>query len=207
MRSVGEYLKSVRLSKGISGEDLERETKIKKSFIQAIEEGHWENLPDFAVVTGFVKSIASYLGEDGNKVTAMLRRDYPPKVVSINPKPDVFKTFSWGPKLTFVLGILIVALILVGYLVFQYINFVKAPRLSVSNPKENEIVNKKTLLVSGKTDPEATIKVNNQPVLVSEDGGFTTEIEVSKETGEVLVISKSRAGKETRVVRKIKVEL
>jgi len=206
MRSVGEYLKSIRLQKGISRKDLERETKIRMSFIDAIEEGHWETLPDYAVVNGFVKNIASYLGEDSYKVLAMLRRDYPPKNVPINPKPDVSKSFSWSPKFTFLVGIGIVILVLVSYLTFQYVNFIKAPSLIINTPTENQIINEKIISVSGRTDPEATIKINNQPVLVSESGDFVTEIEVSKETGEIIVHAKSRAGKETVVTRKIKVE-
>jgi cytoskeletal protein RodZ len=207
MRSVGEYLKSIRQEKGISRKDLERETKIRMSFIDAIEEGHWEMLPDYTVVNGFVKNIASYLGEDSYKILAMLRRDYPPKVVPINPKPDVSKSFSWSPKLTFLMGMGMVVLVLVSYLSFQYINFIKAPGLTVSSPTENELLNIKTISVTGKTDPESTIKINNQPVLVSESGDFVTEIEVSKETAEIIVIAKSRAGKETVVARKIRVEL
>jgi len=207
MRTVGQYLKEIRLLKGVSRKDLERQTKIKKDFIDAIEEGRWEDLPDYAVVAGFVKNIASFLGESPSKTLAMFRRDYPPKDLSVNPKPDVSKTFSWGPKLTFLLGIGIIILALAGYLVFQYISFVKAPGLKLSSPEENQLVSQKNLLVSGKTNPEATVKANNQPILVSESGEFRAEVEVSEETAEVMVIAKSRAGKETVIRRKIKVEI
>jgi len=207
MKNVGEYLKEVREQLGISLENLEKETKIKKIFIEAIEEGHWEDLPDYAVTSGFVKNIASYLEEDPMKVLAMFRRDYPPQNLPINPKPDVSKTFTWGPKLTFLLGIGFVILVLISYLTFQYISFIKSPSLDVFNPKENDVIKNTLLTVNGKTDAEATIVVNNQLVLVGDDGKFNTEIEVVKETSEVNVVAKSRAGKETYVTRKIKVEI
>lgn len=207
MRNVSEYLKGLRLSKGISRRELEAKTKIKTPFIEAIEEGRWDSLPDYTVVVGFIKNIASQFSEDPQKVLAMLRRDYPLKTAPVNPKPDVSKAFSWGPKMTFLTGVGVLALILIGYLAFQYAGFVKAPYLRVDVPVENETVSQKNLTVSGKTDPEATVKINNQPVLISEDGNFKTEIEVSKETGEVVIVTKSRAGKETKITRKIKVEV
>ena len=43
--------------------------------------------------------------------------------------------------------------------------------------------------------------------IVGEDGTFETEIEIFEGTGEVVVVAKSRSGKETVVARKIKPEL
>ncbi len=62
-------------------------------------------------------------------------------------------------------------------------------------------------MVTGKTDSDATVLVNNQPSLVSDEGEFATEIELSRETTEIQVQAKSRSGKVTELKRKIKVEL
>ena len=207
MKTLGEALKETRLKKRYSRERLEKETKIKKEFIKAIEDENWEVLPEFPVLTGFVKNIATVLKINLNQTVAFLRRDYPPKSLRINPKPDVANKFSWSPRLTFLAGIITVSLFILGYLVFQYLKFITPPNLTVINPKEEQVVNQLILEVTGKTNPEATIKVNNQPALVDEEGNFTTEIEIFEGTGEVVVKAISRSGKETTVSRKIKVEL
>jgi len=207
MRTVGKFLKETRVKKKHSRVALEKVTKIKREFIEAIEEENWEELPEFPVVAGFVKSIAGVLKIEQKQAVALLRRDYPPKKLAINPKPDVSDRFTWSPRLTFLAAVVIVSLGIFSYLGFQYINFVSPPHLLVEYPKDGQIVTEEILQVLGATDPEATVKVNNQPVLVSGDGRFSTEIEIIEGTGEVEVKATSRSGKETVVKRKIITEL
>ena len=89
----------------------------------------------------------------------------------------------------------------------QYKSFISPPTLTVKEPYENHVVKEEVLKVLGTTDPEATVKVNNQPVLINEDGMFEAEIEIFSGTTEIVVVAKSRSGKETIVRRKIKPEL
>ena len=203
MKTVGIYLRDSRRSQKKSLADLEKVTRIKKDFIRSVEKESWSKLPDYPVVSGFVKSIAGALSLNQARVVAMLRRDYPPQSVSINPKADVLGKFVWSPKLTFFAGIIIVTVTIVGYLGFQYYNFVQPPALEIYLPANDDEVFESTLVVSGKTNPESVVRVNNQPVIVKEDGVFVTTIEVFQKTQEVLIKSVSRSGKETVISRKI----
>jgi len=207
MPKIGTYIKERRLSENISLYDLEKETKIKPQFIESIEEENWQKLPEFPVVLGFIKSIAKVLKLDPEKAGAFFRRDYPPQTLPINPKPDVSKEFIWNPKLTLITGVCLILLLIGGYLGFSYFKFVSPPRLDVYFPKENQTVNSKVIEVNGKSDSDAKVTVNNQPVLLNEDGNFKTELEISAETKELVVIAKSRSGKETIIRRKINPEL
>lgn len=207
MRTIGIVLKEARVRKRSSLAHLEELTKIKKEFIGNLEKENWSLLPDFPVLVGFVKSISKTLGLNEDSAVAVLKRDYPPKALFINPKPDVSDKFVWSPKLTFLLGAGVVIAIVLGYLGFQYIRFVSPPALVVERPREDEVVRERTLKVSGRTSSDATVKVNNQPVLVSDEGVFVAEIEIFEGTGEIVVQATSRAGKETIVRRKIKPEL
>jgi cytoskeletal protein RodZ len=207
MKTIGKIIKESRVKKKYSRKKLESQTKIKKEFIKAIEEEDWNALPEPPVLVGFVKNIASALSLNQRQVVAILRRDYPPRSQRINPKPDVESKLAWSPRLTFLLGVIVASLIIVGYLGFQYVNFITPPNLNVEFPAEDQVITQETLEVSGETDPEATIRVNNQPVIVNDDGKFTTEIEIFEGTKEVIVVARSRSGKETTVVRKIKVEV
>lgn len=203
MKSIGQRLEEARSEKRLSKEKLEKETKIKASFIEAIEKEEWEKLPDFPVVQGFVKSIAQTLGMDEKGAVALLRRDYPPKDLKVNPEPDVSDKFTWNPRLTFFVGVAVVTIAILSYLGYEYYQFLSPPTLDVSEPREEEVVESNVLTVVGSTDPESTLRVNNQPVLVEDDGSFTTEIEISQETDEIIVRAVSRSGKETVIRRKI----
>lgn len=203
MDTVGKVIREGRLKKKLSYSVLSEETKIKKDFLQAIEKENWKVLPDLTVVTGFVKSMAHALGMSERRLTAILRRDYPPKKVTINPSPDVSDKFMWSPRLTFLLGALIVSIFVLGYLAFQYIKFIAPPSLEVYTPVDEMTVEEKKVLVRGKTDTDAVIRINNQPVIVDQDGRFVTEIQIYQGTEEIIVEAQSRAGKSTVVKRKI----
>jgi cytoskeletal protein RodZ len=207
MKTVGQLLKDAREKKRYSVARLERITKIRKDYIRAIEKESWDDLPERPVVAGFVNSITQNLDVDQNKAAALFRRDYPPKQLRVNPKQDQVNKFVWSPRLTFLLGIFVVVLTILGYLAFQYLTFIRPPRLEVSTPFENQVVKENSIRVSGNTDPEASIVVNNQPVIVGEGGDFVTEIEIFKGTSEIVIMAKSRSGKETVIRRKIEPEL
>jgi cytoskeletal protein RodZ len=206
MRTVGSFLKEARVRKKYSLERLENLTKIKKSFITALESGDWPSLPDFPVIVGFVKSISKSLGLSEHEAVAILKRDFKPKSLSINPKPDVSDKFVWSPRLTFLVGVGVVLASVAGYLLYSYIGFVSPPRLEVYQPEDGEVVMRSMLRVTGKTTTDATVSVNNQPFIVSDEGAFEGEIEVFEGTEEIIIKATSRSGKQSSVSRKIKVE-
>lgn len=206
MITVGEILKEARLKKKLSLLDLEKETKIKKEFIALIENNSWDKLPDYPVVSGFVKNIAVFLGVSSENANAILRRDYLPKKLYINPKPDVGSKFYWSPKLTFVVSISALTLLVLGYLGFEYLKFIKPPELEIIYPKENEVVLNEKIKVEGKTTTDVILTINNQPILLDEEGKFQTEIEVIKDTSNLLFKAISRSGKVTEKNINITVE-
>lgn len=206
MKGIGELFKSARGGKRLSLDGLEEKTKIKKEFINAIEKEDWEKLPAYPVVMGFVKNIAEAVGVEVNKAEALLRRDYPPTKLAINPKPDVSREFHWGPKHTFIVSIITVLLTIFLYLGLQYKKFISPPGLEIKSPQEDALIKGNFVLIEGKTDVDAVVVANNQPVIVDSDGNFSFELGVSSTTEKVEILAKSRSGRETKVVRKIKVE-
>lgn len=203
MISLGHIIKEARRKKGYSFSKLEEKTKIRTSFLQALEKEQWSLLPEFPVVVGFVKSVAGALNIEEGKATAFLRRDYPPKKLFINPKPDVSNKFLWSPVTTFFLGL---SLIIVGalcYLGYQYYQFLSPPKLIVVSPEDGAVVKERNIKIVGSTDENASVTVNNQPIFIEETGDFVTSLEIFEGTEDVLVVATSRAGKETVVRRKI----
>jgi len=208
VKTIGQVLKEARTNKKILPEQLEFKTKIKKNFIKAIEAEDWENLPAYPVVLGFVRSIAERIDVQTDFALALLRRDYPPKKeVKVSPSPNLENKVVWSPRLTFVLGISSFLILILGYLGIQYVRFISPPELLIDKPKENEQLLSRTVKVEGKTDTDAKVEVNNQPVLVDQDGNFSTDIEISESTSTLLIKSTSRSGKETVIERKIKLDL
>lgn len=207
MKTIGKVLKDARVSKKISLPELKKRTKIKVEFIKFIEEERWNELPEYATVQGFVKSLGKSLNLNEEKMAALFRRDYPPKDLPINPKQDVSKKFVWSPKTSLTVGALFAFLVVGSYLGFQYKRFVRPPEVKIESPIEGQEVDSLFVMVSGSTDKDVVIVANNQPLLVDEDGNFSDTLEVSKETSEIKIVAISRSGKETVIYRKITVEV
>lgn len=206
MRSFGLTLKEERERHRLSVSQLAGETKIKKSYLLAMEGNNWQALPEYPIVVGFVRLIASQLGVKQNNLVALLRRDYPPSnmLEKTTPPREVFyKGITprlWG----LVLGAIFL-LLGTGYLLFQYANYNRNPKLVVVTPGENISASLGTKIeIQGRTDPDASVFFNNQALYIDQEGVFKTQYTVSEST--VLIFSAvSRAGKKTEITRQVTV--
>lgn len=61
---VGQRLQEERLRQGFSLDEIEEETKIRKYYLQALEEEKYHVLPPQVYATGFVKRYSKFLGLD-----------------------------------------------------------------------------------------------------------------------------------------------
>lgn len=208
MRKISEILRQERLSKNLKLEDIERETKIRRSFLEALERGDFKKLPSESYALGFVKTYASFLGFSVSNAAALFRREYEGKKEEIVPqykkKPVAKKQiFLRSPRGYF---IVLLALIIIGYLVFQFSFLFIGPGLEITSPTEGQMVKTNVVEVSGKTDPYATVLVNGEEVYVDLSGTFKKTIYVYSGEQRITVVSKNRHGKESEKKITIDVE-
>lgn len=210
MRNVGEILSGKRKSLGLKLEDLEEETKIRQRYLEAIEKNEFSRISDSTIVKGFIRNYAQALNLSPEYILAVFRRDFrenekgqviPRGVV----EPLDERRFYWTPKATFILAIF---LLVGGFALFfttQYLKFSSAPPLEVISPKEGQSFKEK-LEVSGKTDKDASVKVDGTLISISEDGRFKEEIILPRGENVVTIEAINRQGKKTVVNRKIKID-
>ena len=60
----GKFLKSVREANGISLDDLARQTRIKRSYLDAVERESYSELPAVVYAMAYIKVLADYYGVD-----------------------------------------------------------------------------------------------------------------------------------------------
>lgn len=87
MSDLGQLLKKARLDKGMSLEQLEEITKIRKRYLEAIEEGDYKILPGSFYVRAFIKSYAEAVGMDPNEVLGLYRSVIPTPTVETTVEP------------------------------------------------------------------------------------------------------------------------
>jgi len=208
MIRVGQKLREQRVTKGLTVEEVSKATKIRVSYLLAIEKGEYQKLPASTYIQGFVRNYAKYLNLKEEEVLAIFRREFDEeKTFKILPEGLVKEDFPIKRiRLADTAKIIILlAIILLGYILFQYRFAIISPPLEISTPSDGTIVLSRTIAVSGKTDPNATVFVNNDNVSLDSDGKFKKSINVFP--GKIIIKVKAinYFGKEKIIERHIEV--
>ena len=77
---IGMVLRATRVQAGLELRDVATMLKIRHAFMEAIEEGRYQELPGTAYAVGFVRTYADYLGLDGDVVVRRFKDEVAGKV-------------------------------------------------------------------------------------------------------------------------------
>lgn len=80
--TLGSEMRSIRISRGLTLEDVADRLKIKASVLSALEEGQEDLLPGRIYTLGFIRAYAEFLGLDGAEAVARYKREHD---ISIQP--------------------------------------------------------------------------------------------------------------------------
>jgi cytoskeleton protein RodZ len=69
---IGRLLEHARTRRGVSLDEAERATMIRKDYLQRLESDDHSAMPEPIYVRGFVKAYADYLGLDGDRFAAQI---------------------------------------------------------------------------------------------------------------------------------------
>jgi cytoskeletal protein RodZ len=207
MKTVGEILKTGREKKNITLERVSVETKIKKKFLENIENNNFRVFPSEVVIRGFIKNYAEFLGLSTNLVLAVFKRDFhgdcQENISSKKEKKLIAPLeFCWSPRLTLVTSIVIAFLTLVTYLGFQYFSLVRNPRLEVLYPPENQEVSSEEIEVTGETDADVTVMVNGEIASIV-NSKFSLPVTLLPGENKIITEAFNKLGKKTTVVRTV----
>ncbi len=72
------------------------------------------------------------------------------------------------------------------------------PKLEVSEPGENARTNKEDIRITGSTDREVTIRINNQPIVVDAEGKFTTLFRLKEGENKIEVTAEDIVGNQEK---------
>lgn len=208
MVRIGEKLRDERVKKGLTLDAVSKITKIKSTFLASIEKGDYNKLPSSAYIQGFVKNYIEFLELPKKECLALFRREYNEREY-INVLPESFtkqeaiplRRFRLGQITYYIAGFFI---ILIGYLIFQYRYTFINPYLEVTQPKENQVVNR-TFHVLGSTDPNATVFINDELAALDNFGNFDKTITLFTGKTTIKIRVQNRFNKQTQLDRHIEV--
>jgi hypothetical protein len=161
-------------------------------------------LPADVYVRGFLRSYARYLNIDEQSFIKLYERE---RNIQTNLGRDVSKktfnvrnldisSFVITPRS---LAIAMIFLLVGGafiYLYREFQSFAGVPRLVILSPESGATIETGEITVEGKTDKGARVSINNQPVFVGSDGGFSDKLILQPGLNTVTVRSINRFDKE-----------
>lgn len=153
MDEVGKRLRSARIEKGYTLDDLQQITKIQKRYLLALEQGKFDELPGDFYVRGFIKQYATTVGLDGEEIV----NDYEAQTPATRPRDyeqGVSKTRTAGHRNNSVgkwlrdnLGKVIiglVALVIIASLYFYVSRLANQPKTQIPDQSSKVVSSKKS---------------------------------------------------------------
>ena len=203
--TLGEKLKKLRSERRISLGEVSKYTRIQIKYLEYLEEGRYDKLPADVYIKGFLKNYADFLSVDSAILVRLYEKE---KEIKKNleknkgekqekPKPINISYFVFTPKLII---ITIITLLTFGgfFYIYKEIGaFASVPRLVLLNPENNFQVQTNSILVEGITDKDAKLYINDQPILVNDDGKFQENLTLQSGNNFINIKAVNRFDKET----------
>jgi cytoskeletal protein RodZ len=126
MITVGEILATARIRKRLTLEQVEKATRIRSKFLEAIESDQFDKLPPGTFARGFIKNYAAYLGISPDEAMAFYRRQSSEKPVDVVPmknQRNLARKFSLTPQLLTTISIVFLVICFFAYLAFSYFRY------------------------------------------------------------------------------------
>jgi transcriptional regulator with XRE-family HTH domain len=117
MPELGKTLSQARVARGLTLEDCERDTRISKRYLDALEREDWKVFPAPVYSRAFLRTYASYLGLSAQELMRMFHAQTEEPV--FKPLPEIRTASSSGSANWALAGGVLVFLIVAGALLYM----------------------------------------------------------------------------------------
>jgi cytoskeletal protein RodZ len=207
---LGEKFHKIRTERHLEVDTVSRMTRIPPKYLEAIESGSFCSLPKArSHRTAYIRELARILEISPEECLEQFDKEAGFKDAPITHPHQGIRMFPFASISIFVRNIAIGALVVsfAGYLIWQVKGILEPPYLTIFSPSEGYIVSTPKATVEGETEKESRLTVNGQEVMVSEQGKFSTQIDLGAGVNTIDISATKKHGKTTTITRHIVVKL
>lgn len=211
-QTLGEILLEARKRKSVSIKALSRYLNIKREYLEALETGNFKVLPADIYIRGYLESLASYLELNQENLVELYQQERgiqkQIRISSTNEKKKNYKI----PKIiitprTFYIGLVsLIVLLLFFYLWYEFSGLSRPPKINIYEPSYDQTIKDNIITLSGQTDPDALLTINDQLLYIDSFGSFKEKIGLQQGINILKIQATSRLGRKSIIERKIVVE-
>ncbi len=215
--TVADLLKRRREELEQTLKEVETATQIRKRYLELIEAGDYEHLPDDVYALGYVKSYADHLGFDTAPIVNMYKkermsykqsREAGGAVTSedqMSLRPLGGQSFSLGSKSILIAFSALLFIGIVSYLGWQVAVLASPPKITLNASQDQVATN--YVIISGQTDSGADVFIDDSPVLTNADGSFSERVALIDGPNQIKITAKNRLGKTASVSKTVTASL
>lgn len=125
MSVFGDTLRQARAQKGLTLREIERDLRINRHYLAALEEESFDHLPALTYQRGIVRSYAIYLGLDPARLVTLFEeaRGVPPEDATVNPAIQQLEVPNhWAPNFAIIAFTLIAGAVIMAWIYSAYFN-------------------------------------------------------------------------------------
>lgn len=214
--TLGDFLRKTRQSKGWELKDVERRINISESYLQALEENNYHQLPSPIYTRGFLERYVDFLGLDRGPIIERYRQEnrfFEAKEKSLRQKglkqkfqPGFYGFLKKKKMMSFDLekfGIFIIVVALLIYFIWTISQSILPPKIIILSPPDNFETSEKNIQIKGRVGSQAIVKINDQPVSKFENGIFEETLNLPAGLNEIKISAKKKNSSETIIWRRI----
>ncbi len=209
MKSIGQVLFAQREIKKLTLDHVHKFIKIHPKYLAALENDDYQIFAGKVHAKGFLKIYSEFLGLNVDEIMALWRREY--EKMFDKRKEEAFyqlrnvesSKLILTPALIFgVVGTILVILFF-GYLFYQYKNFTGAPKLDVYYPANNTVLTNDSVDITGRSELEADVFINNQKVSLNLDGTFTATVKLKSGINTLNITAVNKLQKKAQILKTV----
>ncbi len=203
--TIGEILMRARERAHLTRAQAALAVGVQEHYLVALEENRWHDLPGVLYVRRYLEQYAKYLGIVPKALLAQLKTQLIHDHWSNAPKPQSCTRAHlvvWPQRLRRI-AMAAALIALVGYLGVQLVALTNPPPLAVDYPPDGLITHLESITLSGSTEPEARLMVNNEAVTVRADGSFSVSLTLAKGVNYIHYSAARRFGRERILERRV----
>ena len=205
--TVAEQLRQTRQKTGLSLAEIASKLKINVKYLDSLEKGKYDNLPEGIYALNFLKEYANFLEINYKKLSKQFLREK--EIYQSKNQKELFANQIVSNKAFLIMpnfikyGLIIIGTILcLIYLVLLVKNIFIPPALEIVNPPDNFITSIDRVVVTGKTDPETEVLINSDQIMVDEHGYFEKELNLKHGLNNI-IITAQKSGHKTILERQV----
>ncbi|MEK7452965.1 MAG: helix-turn-helix domain-containing protein [Patescibacteria group bacterium] len=206
--SLSDFFRQKREEKRMTMKVLSQRTGISLRNLEKIESGDWDQLPAPIYIRDFLSKCAYAFFEDERIFLDIYEYEVSSKINEkySDAKKMIKKSFIITPKTIAKSSFLIFVCILIAYFIFQLNYLLGSPKLIAVSPKNDIITRLKEIEISGFTQSENKVSINENDIFVDSRGFFNETIPLQLGINTINIKATNRLNKDYIIIRRIILE-